>query len=430
MSPQRFNPALPSDPSAGSSDYRFRFFSELLKRPVCAGKITKPLGKLTDLVFKLSEHYPEAIGIYLEHGWGKPTEFIPWDRVVKIEDDAIFVQPPEGEQYPPFVDQVGWLLLNEHLMGRTILDMDGRRIEVVNDVHLLESHGRMIIVHVDISFNGFLRKIGLGKIRWIKDRLISWKYVQPLSLEDATNTDAVTLSLTRNLVKDLPSEDLADALEELSGREQQAFFSALDSETAADALVEAEPRAQRQIIASLRRERARKILSEMSVAQLADLFTVLPRDHMVGLMSLLPKKDADRIEAILSERESTAAAIMSTDCVTASATDRVGNVLTLIRKSGRKHEEISYVYVESEADHTLVGVVDLRELVLAGDDAALGSIMTSPVVSAESGDARDDLADLFAKYHYRMIPVVADDHLVGVVHYNNIMKGLVTRAKT
>jgi magnesium transporter len=249
MSPQRFNPALPSDPNAGSNDYRFLFFSELLKRPVCAGKITKPLGKLTDLVFKLSEHYPEAIGIYLEHGWGKPTEFIPWDRVVKIEDDAIFVQPPEGEQYPPFVDQVGWLLLNEHLMGRTILDMDGRRIEVVNDVHLLESRGRMIIVHVDISFNGFLRKIGLGKIRWIKDRLISWKYVQPLSLEDATNTDAVTLSLTRNLVKNLPSEDLADALEELSGREQQAFFSALDSESAADALVEAEPRAQRQIIA-------------------------------------------------------------------------------------------------------------------------------------------------------------------------------------
>ena len=66
-------------------------------------------------------------------------------------------------------------------MGRTILDMDGRRVEVVNDVHLLESRGRILIVHVDISFNGFLRRWGLGKIRWIKNNLISWKYVQPLS---------------------------------------------------------------------------------------------------------------------------------------------------------------------------------------------------------------------------------------------------------
>ena len=138
---------------------------------------------------------------------------------MKIDDDAIFVSPAEGgEPYPPFVDQPGWMLLNEHLMGKTILDMDGRRTEVVNDVHLLDSKGRMVIVHVDISFNGFLRKWGLGWFRSIKDQLISWRYVQPLSLEDAVASDAVSLSITREQIKELPSEDLADALEELSGR--------------------------------------------------------------------------------------------------------------------------------------------------------------------------------------------------------------------
>ena len=116
-------------------------FAELLKRPVCAGNIRNRLGRLTDLVFAPAEPYPEVVGIYIEHGWGKPTEFVPWDRVVKIEDDAIFVQRPEGGSYPPFVDQPGWIMVDNHLMGRTILDMDGRRIEVVNDVHLLELQG-------------------------------------------------------------------------------------------------------------------------------------------------------------------------------------------------------------------------------------------------------------------------------------------------
>ena len=53
----------------------------------------------------------------------------------EIDKDAIIVEPPpEGSAYPPFVDQPGWMLLDQHLMGKTILDTDGRRVEVVNDV--------------------------------------------------------------------------------------------------------------------------------------------------------------------------------------------------------------------------------------------------------------------------------------------------------
>ena len=114
-------------------------------RRICAGKYDRKIGKVTDLVFRLAEPYPDAAGLYVEHGGGQPNEFIPWDKVIKIEDDAIFVNRTDGgARYPPFVDQKGWLLLNDHLMGRTILDMDGRRTEVVNDIQLFYSKGRMI----------------------------------------------------------------------------------------------------------------------------------------------------------------------------------------------------------------------------------------------------------------------------------------------
>ena len=56
--------------------------------------------------------------------------------------------------------------------------------------------------------------------------------------------------------------------------------------------------------------------------------------------------------------------------------------------------------------------------------------MVSPVVAAEADDLQDDLAELFAKYHFRMIPVVdAQDHLLGVIHYKDIMKGFVPRTR-
>jgi sporulation protein YlmC with PRC-barrel domain len=160
--------------AVNGKDYHVFFFSDILDRRVCETRRAFEIGKLTDLVFRMAEPYPEAVGIFISHGWGNPSELIPWDRVVKMEKGVIFVQPPEkGEQYPPFVDKPGWLLVNEHLMGKTILDMDERQIEVVNDVHLLESKGRMLLVHVDVSFNGFLRKWGLGWLHVGKDRLIS-----------------------------------------------------------------------------------------------------------------------------------------------------------------------------------------------------------------------------------------------------------------
>jgi CBS domain-containing protein len=430
--------AIPQPSSARNSgfaglvheDYKLLYFTRLLKRRICAEKFSQKIGRLTDLVFRLVEPFPVAVGIYVEHSMGRPSEFIPWDKVRKIDDDAIFIAPAENRQpYPPFVDQKGWILIGEHFIGRTILDLDGRQTEVVNDVQLLYSNNQMIIIHVDTSLNGFLRRWNLERFKWSDDELISWRFVQPLSLEDAGTTDAVSLSITRQQIKDLPKEDLADAIETLSGDVQHAVFSALDSEQAAEVLLEAEPRAQRQLIANVRRERARTILSEMSVPQLADLFSVLPRDQMSGLMEVLPNDQAERIKAIITDLEASAAAFMSSDFITAKKTVAVADFLKSVRGSQHDPHGMSYVYILDD-EKTLIGVVDLREIVLAKGTTILGDLMTSPVVSAQSNDRREDLAELFARYQFHMIPILDErDRFLGVAHSRDIMKGLIARSK-
>jgi CBS domain-containing protein len=48
--------------------------------------------------------------------------------------------------------------------------------------------------------------------------------------------------------------------------------------------------------------------------------------------------------------------------------------------------------------------------------------MVSPVVSAQEHDLRDDIAEMFAKYHFRIIPVVDDqDHILGVINHRDIV---------
>jgi CBS domain-containing protein len=409
---------------AGFEAFQLLYFSKLLGRRIRLDKTNRKNGRLTDLVFRLSEPYPEAVGILIEHGKGHPSELIPWAKVARIEDEAIFITPYEtGGPYPRFIDQKGWILLNEHLMGQTILDTNGRRTEVVNDVHLLFSKGRMILVHVDISFNGFLRKWGLEGLTKAKDQLISWRYVQPLSVEDHTK-DIVTLSVAREQATELPSEDLADALEVLSGDEQQAMFSALDPDKAAAVLVDAEPRAKRQLIAFLSEEKARQVLAKMSVLQIADFFSNLPHARASELMRLVPPARAARAEAIMSNADVPAATFMSEKFFAFTPETKAGDALHSLRDSAASNRYISYLYVVAGEERNLQGVVGLRELVVAPENASLGELMVSPVVTADHDCLREDLVELFAKYQFRMLPVVdAHDRLLGVVRYKDIMQG-------
>jgi len=419
----RISLAKPGVRSAVFEDYQLLFFSELLNRPIRLDKTQRKNGRLTDLVFRLSEPYPEPVGIYVEHGRGYPSELIPWDKVARIQKEAIYITPnPAGGPYPKFVDQQGWILLNEHLMGQTILDISGRRTEVVNDVHLLHSKGRMILVHVDISFHGFLRKWGLKRFISGKDQLISWRYVQPLSVEDHTK-DIVTLSVAREQALELPGEDLADALEVLSGDEQQAMFAALDPDKAAEVLVEAEPRAKRQLIVFLREEKARLVLASMSVAQVADLFSDLPHEKVTELTKCLAPPRAARVQAVLSNAEVPASTLMSDRFQAFGKDTKVGDVLGTLRSTPYDRRNISYLYIVAGEEKTLLGLVDLRDLVTAREDTCLGELMISPVVTAERDALREDLAGMFAKYQFRMLPVVdAHDHLVGVVRYKDMMR--------
>ena len=102
------NARHPSRALSGFEAFQLLYFSRLLNRRIRLDKTNRKNGRLTDLVFRLSEPYPEAVGIYIEHGKGYPSELIPWEKVARIEDEAIFIAPAEsGPPYPRFVDQKG-----------------------------------------------------------------------------------------------------------------------------------------------------------------------------------------------------------------------------------------------------------------------------------------------------------------------------------
>jgi magnesium transporter len=127
----------------------------------------------------------------------------------------------------------------------------------------------------------------------------------------------------------------------------------------------------------------------------------------------------------MSNADVPAATLMSERFLSFEQDAKAGDALRSLRDSAGSNRNISYLYVVAGDGKSLLGVVDLRGLVLAPENAKLGDLMTSPVVTADRDCLREDLVALFAKYQFRMLPVVdANDHLLGVVRYKDIMQGV------
>ncbi len=406
------------------------FMSEVLKKPALL-KSGINIGKIKDIAVKINEgHYPEATHIVVSRPWGHPDLLIPWSKVSDISERQAVVDISENlENFaaaPGGADDL--ILVNEKIMDKKIIDMEDREVEVVYDIQLVSAEGKLYLTHVDASQSGLLRRIKLGflnKLLYGKKEspdLMPWNYVHvPADLGRLKGQ--VRLSVQKEKLKDIHPADLADIIEELGHEERMEIFNGLDTEKAADTLEEIEPRVQRQLIKSIRRERIGEIFKSMTSAQLADLFSILPNEESNRFIETLDSEKARKVRTILSQREETVASLVSRTYVALPGEITVAEALARYRREAIDRAVIMYTYVVGE-DDTLLGVLDVRELIQADPVALLKDVMVKNPVTVEPDDAKDDVIALFKKYYFRALPVVdAQDRLIGIIRLKDIFIG-------
>ncbi len=92
----------------------------------------------------------------------------------------------------------------------------------------------------------------------------------------------------------------------------------------------------------------------------------------------------------------------------------------------RDKDVVMYVYVVDPND-LLLGVVDIRELIMAGRDQTLAEIMAENVISLHEDATLKDALDMFERYSFRALPILdQDDHIVGVVSFKDV-RGITPR---
>lgn len=99
----------------------------------------------------------------------------------------------------------------------------------------------------------------------------------------------------------------------------------------------------------------------------------------------------------------------------------VSQALNHIKETGVDKETIDTCYV-MDSNRILEGVVSIRKLILSDDLTVVKDIMDTGVVSINTHDDQEDIASLFKKYDYYVMPVVDNEHrLVGIVTIDDII---------
>ncbi len=181
---------------------------------------------------------------------------LPWSVVRRVSAESITLLHHRNELQSGEVEPED-VLLDESILDKQIVDVQGHRVVKVNDLKLGSVQGQVRLVAVGVGTRSLLRRInleglalrarGAGSASGPHEHLISWEHVHSLD----ESSQQLQLDLEREKLRRLNPADLADILGELSPDDRAAVVSSLDDETTAAAMEEMEFDLQKSVLDSV-----------------------------------------------------------------------------------------------------------------------------------------------------------------------------------
>ncbi|CAM3098366.1 magnesium transporter [Filibacter tadaridae] len=225
------------------------------------------------------------------------------------------------------------------------------------------------------------------------------EYLHLHAYDRARFYEKVTLNLRKTMYHFLSPKELAEVFEtsEIDDDDYEQFLQEMDTTYAAD------------------------MISFMFVDNAVDVLNELDKAQVVSYLTLMDKDRAVEIKALLHYEEYTAGSIMTTEYVSIPENSTVRSAMTILRNEAPGAETIYYVYAVDDSNR-LMGVVSLRDLIIADEDTLISSIMSERIVSVLVSEDQEDVARMIKDYNFLAVPVVDfQQHILGIITVDDII---------
>ena len=220
----------------------------------------------------------------------------------------------------------------------------------------------------------------------------------------------------RDILVVMNPSDIAALFLDLEEDRIPLLFRLLPKELAAETFVEMEPEAQELLIRSFSDSELKQIVDELYVDDAADIIEEMPANVVKRILKTADPEMRRSINQILRYPEYSAGSIMTTEYVTLRPEMTVEEAILRIRRQGVDKETIYTCYVTGK-DRVLLGIVTVKDLLLAEDDETkLSDMMITNMIFVNTLTDQEDVAKMFAKYNFLALPVVdGEGRMVGIV---------------
>jgi magnesium transporter len=174
-----------------------------------------------------------------------------------------------------------------------------------------------------------------------------------------------------------------------------------------------------------------KLLGKMSHDDRVDLLQRLPAAVKENLLRAVDEADRRDMATLFTYEPDTVGALMTTDYAWLPPTLTAAEAIDQLRQQAPDRETIYYIYLLAEAERRpeggvaprkLLGVVTLRDLILAPRHAVIVDLMEAQVVALKIEDDRQVAADLLGRYDFLAVPVLdAAGGMVGIVTHDDVL---------
>ncbi len=222
-------------------------------------------------------------------------------------------------------------------------------------------------------------------------------------------------AVLRQLLKEAEPADIAELFEEIPQTQHAVVFRILPKDLAAEVFVELDSDWQENLIGSFSDMELREMLDELYMDDAVDIVEEMPANVVHRILANVTPQMRKTINELLKYPEDSAGSIMTTECVSLKRTMTVDQAFAYLRRVAIDKETIYTCYV-MDVNRKLMGVVSVRNLLLADGDAIIEDIMEEHVISVHTLDDKEDVVAAFRKYDALALPVVdAEERLVGIV---------------
>jgi magnesium transporter len=204
-------------------------------------------------------------------------------------------------------------------------------------------------------------------------------------------------------------------IEMIEGKEFKVLYRLLPKDLAADTFVEMDKEQQRTLIESFSDSELKEVINDLYIDDVVGIIEEMPANVVKRILKNATEDTRKQVNQILNYPQDSAGSIMTTEYVSLRSNMTIADAINRIRSVGVNSETFETCYVTDNVKR-LIGYIDLRTIILADDTSTVDELMESNVISVNTHEDQEEVANMFGKYDLTVIPVVDNDNrIVGIV---------------